>query len=198
MHGLCVACRKGYYNNVTGGSCTACPAPLSSSPLGSRAESQCTCPSTTLEIAETDMAVVQSLGTWSAPETLIGIDSLLHTQNTGGWSLRINGFPHAVTVTVGSRLVFQCRHTCQPTTLELRGMRGLLNATGAQFSLLVHTRRQVILRSQPEWWPAAQDKAQQWAAQGLLTPGFAIFRNRHLSRTSQCSPCPANLLCTEW
>ena len=140
VDGLCVACARGYFKNVSEGHCTRCPAPLSSSAPGSKLASQCTCPRNMLEFDEDDIAIVQSLGAWKQDSVQIftGINSLTRAQHTGNWHLQIQGSPSAVTVTVGGRLVFQCQHTCKHTTLDLHGMRGPLFAAESDPGALVH------------------------------------------------------------
>lgn len=198
VHGECVPCREGYFKSAARGQCERCPAVLSSSPRGSVSESECTCPPNTLEVASEDMSVVRRLGEWlpDSVEEISAMNVLLH-KGAGMWRLLVQGSLSTVTVTVAERLVFECVHTCAHTTLELAGMRGALNASapGALLTLLVRTRRAVLLEAERPWWQAAEQRAQTWAAQGVLRPGFAVFRTRRVFTGQQCSPCPANLVC---
>jgi hypothetical protein len=210
-HGLCVACKSGQFKNSVGQRCSSCPGARSSSPTRNTQENKCSCPHNTIEVESEDIAVIDRLGPLvpDSIESIIGVDSLLRASNTGSSLslLRIDGAPLAVTVTVGGHLVFQCgRRTCAPTTVDLRGMHGLVNATAiasstggaTSFTLLWYTRREVVLRGAAHmWWPAVAADAEVWAASGSLSPGASVFRTRSVfsSTIATCSPCPVHLVC---
>jgi hypothetical protein len=161
------------------------------------------------------MAVVERLGPLldDSAESVSALGALLLAANASRplWRLEIvfaaDATARAARVTVAGRLVFACaRGSCRSTTLELQGMRGLLNATAssspaAAITLRWRTRRQVVLAAGAEaaqaWWPGAAAQAEAWAAAGRLRPGAAVFRARSVfsSTNTACAPCPASLRC---
>ena len=107
---------------------------------------------------------------------------------------------HSARVTVGGRLVFACaRGSCRSTTLELQGIRVLLNTTSlsspaAALALRWRTRQQVVLAESAAvaataCFPAAAAQAQAWAAAGRLRPGAAVFKNRGRKSFSRLYIC---------
>ena len=211
-HGLCVPCKSGEFKDTVGETCSSCPGPRSSSPTRNTEQSKCSCPYNTIEVEPADIAVIDRLGPFlqDSVESIISTNTLVRASNTSSHLqlLRIDGAPGAITVTVGGHLVFQCgRRTCAPTTLDLRGMRGIVNATASvssiaratSFTLQWYTRRQVVLRGGAHvWWPAVAAHAEEWAASGSLSPGSSVFRTRNVfsSTIATCSPCPLHLVCS--
>jgi hypothetical protein len=160
------------------------------------------------------MVVVERLGPLldDSAESLAGTGALLLAANASRplWRLEIVFPPsgaRSARVTVAGRLVFACaRDACRDTTVELQGMRGLVNASSpaaalTSFTLRWRTRRQVVLAESAAgssaWFPSAAAQAQAWAAAGRLRKGAAVFRARNVFSTSvtACAPCPAGLRC---
>jgi hypothetical protein len=214
--GVCTQCGVGKFKASKGQVCNSCPSARSASPRGNTQASKCSCPRSTLEVAAADLVVVERLGPLldDSAESLSATGALLLAANASRplWRLEI-AFPptgaRAARVTVGGRLVFACaRGSCRSATLELQGMRGLLNATAApaaaltSFTLRWRTRRALVLapnaaQNAAAWFPAAAAQAQAWAAAGRLRAGAAVFRARNVFSTAvaACAPCPAGLRC---
>jgi hypothetical protein len=201
----------GKFKASKGQVCSSCPGARSSSPRGNTQSSKCSCPRSTVEVAAADLVVVERLGPLldDSAESLSATGALLLAANASRplWRLEIvfpPSGPHSARVAVGGRLVFACaRGSCRSATLELQGMRGLLNATAAPAAALTlrwRTRRALVLApnaASAAWFPAAAAQAQAWAAAGRLRPGAAVFRARNVFSTAvaACAPCPAGLRC---
>lgn len=241
--GVCSLCESGQFKAGRGAVCSACPGPRRAAARGNADAAKCSCPQSTLEVDPQDMLVVDRLGPFidESAESVTAQGALLSEQNSSRslWRLSIEnpataGAPISVTisvtVSVGGRLVFLCAPgSCAPglTTIDLQGMRGLVNATfGASahddddddddllhamrptFSLSWRTRREVVLRDSAQglgdgaqaWWPAAEAQAQAWAAAGRLRPGAAVFRTASVfsSAVVACAPCPAQVRCAAY
>ena len=212
--GLCSACKSGQFKNVSGEKCFSCPAAQSASATGNTQESRCSCPYNTIDVQAADMTVIERLGPFlqDSIQSITAENTLLRAPRTSFplFRLLVVGAQRAVTVTVGGRLVFQCsRATCSPTTLDLSGMRGIINATASAedhqeatiFTLQWYTRREVVLRDNPQlWWSAAASRAEEWAASGNLRSGGAVFSSRNVfsSAVEKCLPCPVNLRCAAY
>jgi hypothetical protein len=214
--GICTQCGVGKFKASKGQVCSSCPGALSSSPRGNTQSSKCSCPRSTVEVAAADLVVVERLGPLldDSAESLSATGALLLAANASRplWRLEI-AFPptgaRAARVTVGGRLVFACaRGSCRSATLELQGMRGLLNATAAPAAALTlrwRTRRALVLapnaaQNAAAWFPAAAAQAQAWAAAGRLRAGAAVFRARSVFSTAvtACAPCPVGLRCAAY
>jgi hypothetical protein len=206
--GFCSPCKSGQFKNVSGEKCFSCPAAQSASPTRNTQESKCSCPYNTIDVQAADLTVIESLGNFlqDSIQSITAENTLLSSPDTSFplFRLLVVGAPRAVTVTVGGRLVFQCsRATCSPTTLDLSGMRGIINATASSeeatiFTLQWYTWREVILRDNPQlWWSAAATRAEEWAAAGNLGSGGAVFRSRNVFSidVDRCLSCPVNLRC---
>ena len=212
--GICTLCSTGKFKASKGQVCSSCPGARSASPRGNTQSSKCSCPRNNVEIAAADMVVVERLGPLldDSAESLAGTGALLLAANASRplWRLEIVFPPsgaRSARVTVAGRLVFACaRDACRDTTVELQGMRGLVNASSpaaalTSFTLRWRTRRQVVLAESAAgssaWFPAAAAQAQAWAAAGRLRKGAAVFRARNVFSTSvtACAPCPAGLRC---
>jgi hypothetical protein len=214
-HGNCAKCTPGKFKPSKGKACLDCPGARSASPLGNVFASKCSCPHRTMEIAATDMVVVERLGPLLdiSAESLAADDALLVAANENRhlWRIEIL-FPsfgaRSALVTVAGRIVFACaRNACHDTTLMLQGMRGILNASSlssseghTRFSVSWRTRRQVVLAESSaaaNWFADAAAKAEAWAAAGRLRAGAAVFRTRHVfsANVTVCAPCPKGLLC---
>jgi hypothetical protein len=215
--GICTLCSTGKFKASKGQVCSSCQGARSASPRGNTQSSKCSCPRSTLEIAAADMVVVERLGPLldDSAESLAGTGALLLAANASRplWRLEIVFPPsgaRSARVTVAGRLVFACaRGSCRDTTVELQGMRGLVNASSpaaalTSFTLRWRTRRQVVLADNAAgssaWFPAAAAQAQAWAAAGRLRAGAAVFRARSVfsSTVTACAPCPAGLRCAAY
>jgi hypothetical protein len=206
--GTCNACPKGSFKSTIGTACSTCPAARPASASGTASSQKCSCPRAQIGIRNTDMAIVQRLGEWSATDTLLlnasGQELAYDTSRSSPalWKLIARGAAGNLTVHVNGRLMFRCgaRRQCADVSVDLRGSRGSVRALGSRGVLELHgyTRREVVMR--PGYMPldaAALEQVRMWAAEGRLRPGDAVFRSRSVFDDTVCSECPRGLKCME-
>ena len=204
--GICVSCESGSYKAGFGQTCGQCDSPRIASPPAATSQTQCTCPEGKMGILSSDFVVVESIGDFSpvSPEiteimSVDGVFTKAATTSNRWWKFSITeSVPTYLVAKVNGVVVYECvEHNCMSLEIDITGTRGRLDITwvGAttKISVFEFTRRVVHVPTQPAWWD--QPLVENWALQGLLHAGEAVFRTNALFSDSSCEACPAVLVC---
>lgn len=133
------------------------------------------------------------------------------------WKIQLDGVYQTVLVKVNNKKVFTCESHefavatsfCSNLNIDLQKIRGSLQLFAKRFDsqeniqatnvlLYVYTQREVTFENSQPWITTnIQNKAKSWAADGNLQLGTALFKNKRVFDTSNCAPCPRNLICKD-